>query len=240
MTVLDVDRVGRVFGSGPARVVALDGVSLGVGAGEFVAIMGPSGSGKSTLLQLAGGLDRPDSGRVLLLGRNLAGLSEAELAQARRRSIGFVFQGVNLLSSLTAAENVALPLELDGVKPPAAMANARGLLDALGLGAIGDRLPSRLSGGEQQRVAIARAVVGGRSVLLADEPTGALDSLAGESVMGLLRQRCATGCAVVLVTHDVRHAAWADRVVFLRDGRLVDEAAPPGGPECLLRPERAW
>jgi putative ABC transport system ATP-binding protein len=133
---------------------------------------------------------------------------------------------------------VALPLELDGVKPRAAMSNGRRLLESVGLEAVADRFPDRLSGGEQQRVAIARAVAGGRSLLLADEPTGALDSLSGELVMGLLRQRSAAGCAVVLVTHDVRHAAWADRVVFLRDGRVADEVAPPGGPECLLRPGR--
>jgi putative ABC transport system ATP-binding protein len=239
MTVLDIDRAGRVYGAGHLRVVALDNVSLRVSAGEFVAIMGPSGSGKSTLLQLAGGLDRPTSGRVLLAGRDLAGLDEAGLAAALRRQIGFVFQQANLLGSLTAAENVALALELDGVKPRAAMAGARGLLDSLGLGAAGGRYPGQLSGGEQQRVTIARAVAGGRSLLLADEPTGALDALTGESVMGLLRQRCATGCAVLLATHNVRHAAWADRVVFLSDGRLAGEAAPPAGPECLLGSGRA-
>jgi putative ABC transport system ATP-binding protein len=239
MPLLDLDQVSRVFGSGQARVVALAGVSLCVDAGEFVAIMGPSGSGKSTLLQLAGGLDRPTSGRVLLSGRDLAGLGAAGLALAHRRVIGFVFQGLNLLPTLTAAENVALPLELDGVRPRAAMAAARGLLESVGLTAVGDRFPDRLSGGERQRVAIARAVVGGRTVLLADEPTGALDSISGESVMQLLRQRCAAGCAVVLVTHDIRHAAWADRVIFLRDGRVVDEAVPPAGPEWLLQPGRA-
>lgn len=234
MTILDIDRAGRVFGSAHLRVIALDNVSLRVSAGEFVAVMGPSGSGKSTLLRLAGGLDRPTSGRVLLAGRDLVGLDEAGLAQALRREIGFVFQEANLLASLTAAENVALALELDGVRPKAAMAGARGLLDSLGLAAVGGRFPGQLSGGEQQRVAIVRAVAGGRSLLLADEPTGALDAITGESVMGLLRQRCATGCAVVLATHNVRHAAWADRVVFLSDGRLVGEAGPPAGPECLL------
>jgi len=238
MPILEIDRAGRVFGSREARVVALHDVSLRVGHGEFVAIMGPSGSGKSTLLHLAGGLDRPTSGRVLLDGRDLASLSAAELTLALRRQVGFVFQGLNLLPTLTAAENVALPLELDGVRPRAAMSSARGLLDSVGLRAVADRFPGRLSGGERQRVAIARAVVGGRAVLLADEPTGALDSISGEAVMNLLRQRCAAGCAVVLVTHDMRHAAWADRVVFLRDGRAVDEAAPPGGPECLLQPGR--
>jgi putative ABC transport system ATP-binding protein len=234
MAVLDIDGAGRVFGSGRLRVVALDDVSLRVSAGEFVAVMGPSGSGKSTLLQLAGGLDRPTSGRVRLAGRDLAVLDEAGLAEALRREIGFVFQQANLLASLTAAENVALALELDGVRAKAAMAGTRGLLDSLGLAAVGDRFPSQLSGGEQQQVAIARAVAGGRSLLLADEPTGALDALTGESVMGLLRQRSATGCAVVLATHNVRHAAWADRVVFLSDGRLAAETGPPAGPECLL------
>jgi putative ABC transport system ATP-binding protein len=234
MTVLEIDRARRVFGSGQLRVTALDGVSLRVSAGEFVAVMGPSGSGKSTLLRLAGGLDRPTSGRVLLVGQDLATLDEAGLAAALRRQIGFVFQEANLLAALTAAENVALALELDGVKPKAALAGAHGLLDALGLGAVRGRFPAQLSGGEQQRVAIARAVAGGRSLLLADEPTGALDALTGESVLGLLRQRCEAGCALVLATHNVRHAAWADRVVFLDDGRLAGETGPPTGPEYLL------
>jgi putative ABC transport system ATP-binding protein len=234
MTLLDIDRAGRVYGSGHLRVVALDDVSLRVAAGEFVAVMGPSGSGKSTLLRLAGGLDRPTSGQVRLAGRDLAGLDEAGRAAALRREIGFVFQEANLLASLTAEENVALALELDGVRPKAAMAGARGLLDSLGLAAIGGRFPGELSGGEQQQVAIARAVAGGRSLLLADEPTGALDALTGESVMGLLSQRCAAGCAVVLATHNVRHAAWADRVVFLTDGRLAGESGPAAGPEYLL------
>jgi putative ABC transport system ATP-binding protein len=234
-----MDQAGRVFGSGHLRVVALDDVSLRVSVGEFVAVMGPSGSGKSTLLRLAGGLDRPTSGRVLLAGRDLAGLDEAGLAQARRQQIGFIFQETNLLASLTAAENVALALELDGVKPKAAMAGAWGLLESLGLASIGSRFPGQLSGGEQQRVTIARAVAGGRSLLLADEPTGALDAIAGEAVMGLLRQRCAAGCAVVLATHNVRHAAWADRVMFLTDGRLAGETGPPAGPECLLETGQA-
>jgi putative ABC transport system ATP-binding protein len=238
MTVLEIDHAGRTYGSGHLRVVALDDVSLQVSVGEFVAVMGPSGSGKSTLLRLAGGLDRPTSGRVLLAGRDLAVLDEAGLAQARRQRVGFVFQEANLLSSLTAAENVALALELDGVRPKAAMAGARGLLESLGLGAAEGRFPAQLSGGEQQRVAIARAVAGGRSLLLADEPTGALDALTGETVMGLLHQRCQTGCAVVLATHNVRHAAWADRVVFLNDGRLAGETGPPAGPECLLQTGR--
>ncbi len=173
---------------------------------------------------------------MLLNGGDLAGLSAADLSLALRREIGFVFQGLNLLPTLSAAENVALPLELDGARPRAAMSAARSLLDSVGLGAVADRFPGRLSGGEQQRVAIARAVTGGRTLLLADEPTGALDTVSGEAVMGLLRQQCTTGCAVVLITHDMRHAAWADRVVFLRDGRVTGEAAPPAGPEFLLWP----
>ena len=248
MPILDIDRAGKVFGSGQLQVVALDGVSLAVDAGEFVAIMGPSGSGKSTLLQLAGGLDRPTSGRVLLSGCDLARMGAAELAQVLRHQIGFVFQSLNLLASLTAAENVALPLELDGVRPRTAMSKARSLLESVGLLSVADRFPNGLSGGEQQRVAIARAVVGGRSLLLADEPTGALDSLSGESVMKLLRQRCAAGCAVVLVTHDVRHAAWANRVVFLRDGRVTEVAAPSALTACCIhgaaderdRPQGSW
>jgi putative ABC transport system ATP-binding protein len=223
MAVLDLDRAGRIFGSGHLQVVALEGVSLRVAAGECLAVMGPSGSGKSTLLRLAGGLDRPTSGRVLLAGRDLAGLDEAGLARALRREIGFVFQEANLLPSLTAVENVALPLELDGVRPKAAMADALGLLDSLDVRSVAARFPAQLSAGEQQRVAIARAVAGGRSLLLADEPTGALDALTGESVMCLLRQRCSGGSAVILATHNARHAAWADRVVFLHDGRLADE-----------------
>jgi putative ABC transport system ATP-binding protein len=234
MTVLHLDHARRVYGSGHLRVVALDDVSLTVDAGEFVAIMGPSGSGKSTLLRLAGGLERPTLGRVLLRGNDLASMDEDQLALARRREVGFVFQEANLLPSLTAAENVALALELDGVRPRAALAGARDLLDWLGLAPIGSHFPSQLSGGEQQRVAVARAVAGGRSLLLADEPTGAVDALAGESVMSMLRERCAAGCAVILVTHNVRHAAWADRVMFLSDGRIAGQAGPAAGPEFLL------
>jgi putative ABC transport system ATP-binding protein len=234
MTVLEMDGASREFGTGHLRVTALDRVSLRVSAGEFVAVMGPSGSGKSTLLRLAGGLDQPTAGRVRLGGRDLAGLDEAGLAEARRREVGFVFQEANLLASLTAAENVALALELDGIRPRAAMTAAHGLLAALGLEATATRFPAQLSGGEQQRVAVARAVAGGRSLLLADEPTGALDALTGEAVLMLLQQRCAAGCAVVLATHNVRHAAWADRVLFLADGRLAGETGPGAGPEFLL------
>jgi putative ABC transport system ATP-binding protein len=214
-------------------VAALSDVSIKVEPGELVAVMGPSGSGKSTLLALAGGLDRATSGRVLVNGGDLDALDAKALARLRRRSIGYVFQELNLVATLTAEENVALPLELDGMRPRVAASEAGALLGTLGLAELAGRFPDELSGGEQQRVAIARAVVGERQLLLADEPTGALDSLSGETVLRLLRSQCDAGCAAVLVTHDARHAAWADRVVFLRDGRMVDQTAPAddlGGP----------
>jgi len=236
--VLSMERVGRRYGTPPRQVVALEDVSLTVEAGEMLAVMGPSGSGKSTLLHLAGGLARPTDGRVVLSGNELGRLREAELSLVLRRQVGFVFQDINLLPALTAAENVSLPLELDGVRPRRAMAIARALLSSLDLDDVAGRLPAQMSGGQQQRVAVARAVIGGRSLLLADEPTGALDSLSGEVVMQLLRAQTDKGCAVVVVTHNFRHAAWADRILCLRDGRLIDEVRPPAGPETLLRKER--
>lgn len=223
--VLQLTAVTRVHGSGEAAVRALDGVDLHVEPGELVAVMGASGSGKSTLLHLAGGLDAPTTGAVVVEGQLLTGLSTRALARLRRRSIGYVFQDLNLVPALTAAENVALPRELDGVRSRRARAEALAALEEVGIGDLGFRFPDDMSGGQQQRVAIARALVGERRLVLADEPTGALDSTTGEAVMALLRQRCDAGAAGVLVTHDARHAAWADRVVFLRDGRVADEAA---------------
>jgi len=220
---LEVRGVARTYGSGRTSVAALTDVSFSVQPGELVAIMGPSGSGKSTLLAIAGGLDRATEGQVLVNGSDLGELDARALAQLRRRTIGYVFQELNLLGTLTAEENVALPLELDGARPKTAASQARALLGELGLAELEARFPEELSGGEQQRVAIARAVVGKRRLLLADEPTGALDSLTGEAVVRLLRRQCDNGCAAVLVTHDARLAAWADRVVFLRDGRMVDQ-----------------
>ncbi len=213
----------RLHGEGPQAVRALGPVSLDIFPGELVAIMGPSGSGKSTLLSLAGALDRPTEGKVLIEGRDLADLSLAELAALRRRVIGFVFQDLNLLPGLTALENVALPLELDGSPLEETRTRALEELERVGLKDLAHRFPDNLSGGEQQRVAIARAFVGPRHLLLADEPTGALDSVTGEAVMRLLKSQCARGRTVVLVTHDAAHAAWADRVLFLRDGHIVDE-----------------
>jgi putative ABC transport system ATP-binding protein len=223
--VLQLRRVARVHGTGATEVRALESVDLEVAAGELVAVMGPSGSGKSTLLGLAGGLDRPTSGAVTVEGTDHATLVPAELAALRRRSVGYVFQSFNLLPALTAAENVALPLELDGTRPRAARTAALSALEAAGAAEVADRFPDDLSGGEQQRVAIARGLVGDRRLLLADEPTGALDSVTGDAVLRLLRARCDAGAAAVLVTHEPRYAAWADRVVHLRDGRVVETGA---------------
>ncbi|MEU7929195.1 ABC transporter ATP-binding protein [Micromonospora sp. NPDC049801] len=232
--MLDLRAVHRTHGVGPAAVHALRGVSLVVRPGELVAVMGPSGSGKSTLLALAGGLDRPTRGDVRVEGQPLGALDRRGLAQLRRRRIGYIFQHLNLLGSLSALENVALPLELDGVGGRRARAAALAALTEVGLPALGDRFPDQLSGGQQQRVAIARALVGERRLVLADEPTGALDSQTGEAVLHLLRRRVDAGAAGILVTHEARHAGWADRVVFLRDGVLVDTTAPLGSVEQLL------
>jgi putative ABC transport system ATP-binding protein len=232
--VLALRGVSKVYGSGAAAVHALRDVDLAVDAGELVAIMGPSGSGKSTLLTIAGSLEEPSAGVVLVGGHDVSAMSADEQARIRRRSIGFVFQDLNLLAGLSAVENVALPLELDGVGARAARVAGLRVLDELGLLDRAGHFPDDLSGGERQRVAIARAVIGDRQLLLADEPTGALDSTNGETVMRLLRSACKQGRAGVVVTHDAQLAAWADRVVFIRDGAIVDETAPSAGPEALL------
>jgi putative ABC transport system ATP-binding protein len=229
ITMVKLEGAGRWFGSGHTEVVALQPTDLSVDAGELVAVMGPSGSGKTTLVSLVGGLDRPSCGRVVVAGQDVGSMDARRLAALRRRAVGYVFQDLNLLAGLTARENVSLPLELDGRPLAAARAAAAEALASVGLAELGDRYPDDLSGGEQQRVAIARALVGGRRIVLADEPTGALDSITGESVMRLLRAHCNDGGTAILVTHDAAHAAWADRVVFLRDGRIVDEARPAPG-----------
>ena len=236
MSMLEFQAVSKAYGQGASEVQALCEVSLVVEAGMMVAVMGPSGSGKSTLLTIAGSLENPTSGEVLVGGAALTKMSRNDRARLRRRSIGYVFQDFNLLPGLTAAENVTLPLELDGV--PARKARVVGLqaLEDLGLGNRASAFPDELSGGERQRVAIARAVVGDRRLLLADEPSGALDSVNGEAVMRLLHEACKQGVAAVVVTHDAQLASWAARVIFLRDGRVVDQTAPRPGPESLLTP----
>jgi putative ABC transport system ATP-binding protein len=233
-SALQLRQVSKVYGSGPTEVRALRDVDLSVEPGELVAIMGPSGSGKSTLLTIAGSLEAASSGQVLVDGVDLAGLSRSEQAKLRRRSVGYVFQDFNLLPGLTAAENVALPLELDGISAKAARAAGLVALEELGVAVQAPRFPDELSGGERQRVAIARAIVGERRLLLADEPTGALDSVNGEAVMRLLRAATTRGVAGVVVTHEAHLASWADRVVFLRDGHVVDQTVAPPGPESLL------
>ncbi|QLD12453.1 ABC transporter ATP-binding protein [Microbacterium oleivorans] len=231
--ILRLVGVTQQYGEGETSVSALSGVDLSVARGELVAIMGASGSGKSTLLSIAGGLQTPTSGEVIVEGRFLSTASARDLAQLRRRSLGFVFQDFNLIPTLTALENVTLPLELDGFRSRAARRAAQEALASVGLEAKDDSYPDDLSGGQQQRVAIARAVVGGRRLILADEPTGALDSVTGEAVMKMLRTRIDQGAGGILVTHEARHAAWADRIVFLRDGRIVDESRRTGADELL-------
>ncbi len=233
-TILELRDVRRVHGRGPTAVHALRGVTLTVEPGVLVAVMGPSGSGKSTLLTLAGGLDSPSGGEVFVEGTALSALDRRELARLRRRSVGYVFQDFNLIPALTAAENVALPRELDGTPTRRARAEAVAALEEVDIADLADRFPDDMSGGQQQRVAIARALVGDRRLVLADEPTGALDSETGESVLRLLRARVDAGAAGVLVTHEARHAAWADHVVFLRDGLMVDDTGVMSSAETLL------
>ncbi len=236
MRTLELRGVSKVYGEGTTEVHALRAVNLSVEAGEMVAVMGPSGSGKSTLLTIAGSLEQPTTGDVLVGGEALAAMSRNGRARLRRRAIGYVFQDFNLLAGFTAAENVALPLELDGISGKAARVAAMRALDELGLTDRAARYPDELSGGERQRVAIARAVVGDRQLLLADEPSGALDSINAEAVMRLVHTACRRGMAGVVVTHDAQLASWADRVVFLRDGRVIDQTAPAAGPDSLLEP----
>ena len=238
MRMLELRQVSRSYGQGTAEVDALREVSLSADEGAMVAVMGPSGSGKSTLLTIAGTLEEPTSGEVLIAGQPVAGMSRNAKARLRRRTIGYVFQDFNLLPGLTAAENVALPLELDGLSARKARIAGLKALERLGLGERAAHYPDQLSGGERQRVAIARAMVGERRLLLADEPSGALDSANSEAVMRLLQDACRNdGMSAVVVTHDAQLASWADRVVFLRDGRVTDQTASVPGPESLLAPE---
>ncbi|WP_025274934.1 ABC transporter ATP-binding protein [Haloglycomyces albus] len=234
MAVLSMRNVSRTHGSGAAAVTALIDVDLTVQAGELVAVMGPSGSGKSTLLNLAGGLDQPSSGDVHVEESDLATLNKTKLAIVRRNRVGFVFQDYNLVPSLTLVENVALPLELDGVKVLRARQEAMRALTEMGAHEHADKFPEEISGGQAQRAAIARALIGPRRLILADEPTGALDSAAGMDVLDVIKSRCERGASGIVVTHDARAAAWADRILFLRDGRIVDSSEPLSSVDSLL------
>jgi putative ABC transport system ATP-binding protein len=229
--ILEFVDVVKSFGQGQGEVYALRGVSFTVDPGEIVAVMGPSGCGKSTMLHLAGGLETPSAGRVLVDGHDLGDMSRSEQAALRRRDIGYVFQRLNLVPSLTAVENVMLPLELDGAGAKAARRSALEAMRTVGLDQQLDRYPDDFSGGQQQRIAIARAIVGERRLLLADEPTGSLDTLNSDQIIEMLADLPARyGTAVVLVTHEPRFASFADRVIFLRDGVIVDQTTQPPPP----------
>ena len=230
MAIIEVKDLGKTYGEGNATVTALNSVNLAIEKGQFVAVMGPSGCGKSTLLHLIGGLDRPTTGSVSIDGKDIFKMKDEELTELRRRKMGFVFQFFNLIPVLSAVENAALPLILDGIKPEAAQARAAEWLER---NQMGDRLthrPDQLSGGQQQRVAIARAIVSEPLMLLADEPTGNLDSRSSDEIASLLRQAVTDwGRTILIVTHDPRIAAYADRIVFLKDGKVVDDTLLDGG-----------
>ena len=225
--LLEFRNVERRYIDGTDTVYALRDESFTIDAGQFVAVMGPSGSGKSTLLNLAGGLDVATVGHVLVNGKDLAGLTIRELAAVRRSTIGYIFQRLNLLPTLTVVENVMLPLELGGEPARRAKAAARAALGEVGIADLGERYPDDISGGQQQRVAIARAIVGDRALILADEPTGSLDTVNGEAVLELLAKQVANGRTVVLVTHEPRFASYSDRVLRVRDGVVREEADAP-------------
>ena len=227
--MIKIQALEKIYRTEEVETVALNKLSIEVKEGEFVAVMGPSGCGKSTLLHLLGGLDRPTEGEVVIASHNLTDLDDKELSELRRRRLGFVFQFYNLIPVLTATENVALPLLLDGVKAAQAKDKAAEWLDRVGLGDRRFHRPDQLSGGQQQRVAIASALITDPELILADEPTGNLDSRAGDEVVALLSQVSEKwGRAIVMVTHDPRIAAYADRIIFLKDGKLVDETRLSG------------
>jgi putative ABC transport system ATP-binding protein len=228
MPVLQAENVEKNYRMGELTVSALAGVSLVVQKGEFVAIMGPSGSGKSTLLHLLGGLDGPSDGEITLAGQPLSKLSDSQITIVRRRKVGFIFQFYNLLPTLSAEENVGLPLLIDGQSLTPHRAKIAALLERVGLADRRHHRPDQLSGGQQQRVAIARAFVNDPEIVLADEPTGNLDSKTGTAILALLRRTCdELGATIVMVTHDPRAASYADRVIFLKDGQLVRELSNP-------------
>ncbi len=224
MAVLEAQKLRKEYLLGEHRVDALDGVDFVIEQGEFVAIMGPSGSGKSTLLHLLGGLDQPSDGEIILAGQKLSILNDNQATLARRHNVGFVFQFFNLLPTLSAEENIALPIIIDGKNPRDYDERLTDLLKLVGLAERRDHKPDQLSGGEQQRVALARALLTEPAIVLADEPTGNLDSKTGNAIMELLRRSCdQLNQATIVVTHDARAAAFADRVVFLQDGKIINE-----------------
>jgi putative ABC transport system ATP-binding protein len=234
-TALTAKGLAKTYSGDGVEVPAVRGVDLDVGEGELVALMGPSGCGKSTLLHLLAGLDRPTAGTVALGGRQVESLSETQWAVVRRREVGFVFQFFNLVQTLSVAENVELPARLVGTSRRDARRRRKELLDRLGVSVRADALPSRLSGGQQQRVALARALVNRPRLLLADEPTGNLDSESAREVVTLVRELASDGQTTLLVTHDPRVAASADRVLQMRDGLVVDEARlEPGDPAAVV------
>lgn len=235
MRLLELRDVTKIYGEGPTQVQAIADVNLSVDPGTLVAVMGPSGSGKSTLLTIAGTLEEPTRGEILIDGIVVSRMSYNDRPRLRRRSVGYVFQDFNPLPGLNAVENVSLPLELDGRPARRARSAAMAVLEDLGLADRASHFPDQLSGGERQRVAIARAIVGQRHLILADEPSGALDSANSEAVMRLILAACHRGLAAVVVTHDGQLASWADRVVFIRDGRVVDQTTPPPSPKALIQ-----
>jgi putative ABC transport system ATP-binding protein len=240
MSIIQTTNLTKIYGKGDTAVVALDHINLKVKAGEFVAVMGPSGCGKSTLMHLIGGLDRPTEGSVVIDEHNLTDLKDKELSELRRRKIGFIFQFFNLIPVLTATENAALPLLLDGMSQAKANAKAAEWLEKVGLGDRKTHRPDQLSGGQQQRVAIARALVADPDLILADEPTGNLDSRSSDEIASLLKQVSSKwGRAIVMVTHDPRIAAHADRIVFLKDGTIVDETRFSGNGDAQAKAVKA-
>lgn len=224
MSLIQTENLTKIYGSGETAVTALDHINIQVNEGEFVAVMGPSGCGKSTLLHLLGGLDSSTSGKVVIGGTSLADMKDDDLTKLRRQRIGFVFQFYNLIPVLTAIENACLPITLDGVKLAEAKKRAGEWLTRFGLGDRLNNRPDQLSGGQQQRVAVARALVAEPALILADEPTGNLDTRSGDEIASLLRDVTKKyGRTVIMVTHDPRIAAYADRIIFLKDGKVIDE-----------------